>query len=361
MARTTITPQAIDNFLQREHSPLAGLGRNFVAEGARTGLDPRLLVAVTGAETSFGTTGNAMGIRNPFGLGPGKRYASVPAAIAAAADNLAGRLYKGSGLRTIPKIQGRWAPSGARNDPTGLNNNWTKNVSRYLAALGGDPSADVFSGAPGGPPLSAGLAAPTAGVSQFPLPPSQGQVTTSDPLQDKLLQDILYKQFGSPLIAAKLFAERNPTTSPTVAGPPAPTPLGVAGAGQPATIDLKLLKGHPLDRPGATTAQSVIDFAAKVAGVYGKPITLGTGTAHNQYVKGTRRQSAHWTGHAIDLPATGGALTHMGQSALVAAGADPAWARKQTGGVYNIGGYNILFNTNEGGNHYNHLHIGERH
>jgi predicted Zn-dependent protease len=35
-----------------------------------------------------------------------------------------------------------------------------------------------------------------------------------------------------------------------------------------------------------------------------------------------------------------------------------AEARKQTGGVFNIGGYNILFNTHVGGNHFNHLHIG---
>ena len=32
----------------------------------------------------------------------------------------------------------RWAPIGATNDPTQLNSNWYRNVSRYYAELGGD-------------------------------------------------------------------------------------------------------------------------------------------------------------------------------------------------------------------------------
>jgi hypothetical protein len=70
------------------------------------------------------------------------------------------------------------------------------------------------------------------------------------------------------------------------------------------------------------------------------------------------RQSQHWTGHAVDIAASGKALTRMGQAALIAAGADPKWARKQKGGLYNIGGRQIIFNTNEGGDHWNHLHLG---
>ena len=71
----------------------------------------------------------------------------------AAARNLGGNLYAGSGLTTIPAIQNRWAPSGADNDPTGLNNNWVRNVSTYYAELGGDPSTAVFTaGASTAPP-----------------------------------------------------------------------------------------------------------------------------------------------------------------------------------------------------------------
>lgn len=121
----------------------------------------------------------------------------------------------------------------------------------------------------------------------------------------------------------------------------------------------KLLKGHPLDRPGVPTGHAILNFAGQVASVYGHPITLGTGTAHNQ-MSTSGLQSAHWTGDALDLPAVGRQLIAMGQSALVAAGADPAWAGKQNGGLYNIGGKQIIFNTQEGGDHTNHLHIGLR-
>jgi hypothetical protein len=104
----------------------------------------------------------------------------------------------------------------------------------------------------------------------------------------------------------------------------------------------------------------IIGFARQVAGVYGKPLTIGTGTNHNQFVLGTNRQSAHWTGEAADIPASGAKLTRLGQAALIAAGMSPREARKQKGGLFNVGGRQIIFNSMEGGNHYNHLHIGIR-
>jgi cell wall-associated NlpC family hydrolase len=79
-------------------------------------------------------------------MGPGIVYPSWAAGIRAAAQNLGGNLYKGSGLVTIVAIRNRWAPAGAANDPSGLNSNWVRNVSTYLAELGGDPSAPVFTG-----------------------------------------------------------------------------------------------------------------------------------------------------------------------------------------------------------------------
>ena len=94
---------------------------------------------------------------------------------------------------------------------------------------------------------------------------------------------------------------------------------------------------------------------------YGRPITLGTGTAHNRLTT-SGNVSDHWAGNAIDLPATGRQLLRMGQSALIAAGMNPAQARRQKGGVFNITGrdgvrHQILFNTNVGGNHFNHVHV----
>lgn len=134
----------IDAYLAGKNSPLAGLGNVFVFQGTAVGLDPRLLVAISGAETSFGTYGPSQAIHNPFGMGPGIVYPTWPDAIAAAARNLGGNLYKGSGLVTIAQIQRRWAPLGAGNDPSNLNSNWYVNVSRYYADLGGDPNGTVF-------------------------------------------------------------------------------------------------------------------------------------------------------------------------------------------------------------------------
>lgn len=136
----------IDAYLASKGSPLAGLGATFVAEAGRVGLDPRMLVAITGAETSFGTYGPSQLIFNPFGLGPGMRFARWEDAIQRAAQNLGGHLYLADGRVTIPAIQQRWAPEGASNDPTGLNSNWTRNVSHNYAEQGGNPTGSVFTG-----------------------------------------------------------------------------------------------------------------------------------------------------------------------------------------------------------------------
>jgi cell wall-associated NlpC family hydrolase len=146
----------IDGYLAGRASPLTGLGAVFVTEARAVGLDPLFLVAIAGAETSFGTYGPSQAIHNPFGMGPHIVYGSWSESIRAAARNLGGDLYLGSGLTTVPAIQARWAPNGAGNDPTGLNSNWTRNVSTYLAELGGDPAAAVFTTLPAAPPAPAG-------------------------------------------------------------------------------------------------------------------------------------------------------------------------------------------------------------
>lgn len=170
----------LDAYLAAKGSPLAGLGNVFVYQSTSVGLDPRLLVAISGAETSFGTYGPSQTIHNPFGMGPGIVYPSWADSIASAARNLGGSLYKGSGLVTIPQIQRRWAPLGATNDPTNLNSHWYKNVSKYYAELGGDPNGSVFTDrrpgtaipvAPGvAPGIQGTVAAPSAYGAAVPVP-----------------------------------------------------------------------------------------------------------------------------------------------------------------------------------------------
>lgn len=111
------------------------------------------------------------------------------------------------------------------------------------------------------------------------------------------------------------------------------------------------------NRPGAPLQKAVLNFARAVSAQYGKPLTIGTGTNHNQFVIGTTRQSDHWTGHGADIPSSGAALTRLGQAALIAAGMPRRQALRQRGGLFNINGHQVIFNSMIGGNHYNHLHI----
>ena len=196
---------AIDSYLAARHSPLTGLGAVFVADGEATGVDPRLLVAITGGETSFGTYGPAQAIFNPFGLGPNIHFASWSAAIQAAATNLGGPLYRGSGLVTIPEIQARWAPLGAGNDPAGLNGNWQTDISQFYAQLGGNPSGSVMIGtsdtlvslSPVAPQI--GTAGPAAADTALTLLGVPNSADSPDGLNDSQLVQTVYQDQGVTL------------------------------------------------------------------------------------------------------------------------------------------------------------------
>jgi hypothetical protein len=97
-------------------------------------------------------------------------------------------------------------------------------------------------------------------------------------------------------------------------------------------------------------------FARKVAGVYGSPLTGSDGSGHSRLtVNGN--VSEHTTGNATDIPARGAKLVSMGRAALIAAGMPRAQAMKQSGGLFNVGNHQIIFNTHAGGDHTDHLHI----
>lgn len=155
----------IDQYLARYNSPLAGLGRVFVRRSKKEGIDPRLLVAIAGAESAFGKQVKP-GTFNPFGWGPHIPFDSWQQSIGTVAKGLADN-YFAEGYNTIPKIQRKWAPSGAANDPTNLNSNWTRNVTKFyneltkikpknapipgLAQVIFDPRGSWFNGVSAGP------------------------------------------------------------------------------------------------------------------------------------------------------------------------------------------------------------------
>ncbi len=261
----------IDGYLASKASPLTGLGAVFVTESRAVGLDPRFLVAISGAETSFGTYGPSQGIHNPFGMGPGIVYPSWSDGIGAAARNLGGNLYAGSGLTTIPAIQGRWAPSGADNDPTGLNNNWVRNVSTYYAELGGDPATAVF----------------TAGASTAPAATPATVTTATGP-------------GGAPVVSPAL-----PVIVPEVA-------LGSSGLGAAAAQEALGELGTRTVRGGQTPARG-FDAAGLVAWAYAEQgVTLPRGVVAQSRV-GTAVDPADLEpGDAVFFSDPTGLVEHVG-------------------------------------------------
>lgn len=148
-------------------------------------------------------------------------------------------------------------------------------------------------------------------------------------------------------------------TGPVSATGSPSSPSNAPGGTQSPTGKVTVAGGA--NRPGTTINPAVTNFVSQVAGLYGHPLTIGTGTNHSKLtINGT--VSDHWSGNGADVPLTGNALIKAGQDALIAAGMPAAKARKQTGGGYNVGGWQVIFNTDAPGwgDHTTHLHIGRR-
>lgn len=126
------------------------------------------------------------------------------------------------------------------------------------------------------------------------------------------------------------------------------------------------------NRPGAGLQKVLVDYVAQMAGLVGKPITITTGTNHDQYtVDGN--VSDHWDGHGADIGMAANNGTDDGPvgdrimtACLLLAGepAARASAEAERGGLYTLTpkGLRIqcIWKTDEGGNHHNHVHVGVR-
>lgn len=128
--------QQLRAYLQQKGSPLAKYTGAIWRAGRRYGVDPRLIVAISGQETGFGTYGPARQIKNAWGWGPHIPFRSWQDAIDTVARGLRTG-YLDQGLTTPDAIGRKWAPVGAANDPTGLNRSWSSGVNKILAEMGG--------------------------------------------------------------------------------------------------------------------------------------------------------------------------------------------------------------------------------
>lgn len=117
------------------------------------------------------------------------------------------------------------------------------------------------------------------------------------------------------------------------------------------------------NRPGVNMTPKVLGALDHLSAVSGEKVVVGTGTNHSQMTT-SGNVSDHWSGNGADIPLSGAELTKRGRQALMAYGMSPAEARKAQGGIYNLTWkgkrVQVIFNTTEGGNHWNHLHIGVR-
>jgi hypothetical protein len=138
----------IDAFLEAEGSPLAGHGPVFVANGIASDVDPRLIVAIAGAESSFGvnicTNYNAWNCFPPPDGYCNWPFSSWDDGIATVSKFIG--IWISKGYTTIPLIEARYCGSGCQN--------WIPNVtSFYNNYLGGNLS-DLQYVPPTGPYLS---------------------------------------------------------------------------------------------------------------------------------------------------------------------------------------------------------------
>ena len=116
---------------------LSGTSAHFINAGKKYDLDPNLLSAIAIHETGNGTSraanekNNIAGMMGKNGL---RSYDSVEESIFDMARNLR-QNYLNQGKTTVAAIGAKYAPVGAGNDPTGLNNHWVTGVNRQLNKL----------------------------------------------------------------------------------------------------------------------------------------------------------------------------------------------------------------------------------
>lgn len=191
---------------------------------------------------------------------------------------------------------------------------------------------------------------------------------------------------SNPLLAVLPVTAPDPTqyqravsTLQEIAGKPirfnVPRRTGAASAAE--TAKGKAILAPGADRAGTPTNQRITDFVSLVAGSIKRPITITTGTNHSQMTT-SGNVSDHWEGNAADIgmAANGGSDNSregdmIAGRALTLAGIPRLKARQmaQQGGVFNITPdsgplkgmrMQLLWKTDVGGNHHNHVHIGIR-
>ncbi|MGI2328504.1 glucosaminidase domain-containing protein [Planococcus sp. YIM B11945] len=139
VATSTANPSSLEfkpvQFMKMDsdlEGKLSGAAVHFINAGKKYNIDPNLLSSIAIHETGNGSSraanekNNVAGMMGKNGL---RSYNSVEESIFDMARNLR-QNYLDQGKSTIAEIGAKYAPVGASNDPTGLNNHWTNGVTR---------------------------------------------------------------------------------------------------------------------------------------------------------------------------------------------------------------------------------------
>jgi hypothetical protein len=161
----------IDSYLASKKSPIQGNGAVFVAAGLKYNVDPRLIVAIAGQESSFGTSWgcfkpSSFNAWSWFWAGGGDCVHSIFQSYADGIQNDQHGvtqgihvLYLTRGRNTIATIGQAYCTSGCGN--------WTANVTKFYTDLGGNPSDLTYS-----------VPVPTCTLSATPSTITAGDSTT---------------------------------------------------------------------------------------------------------------------------------------------------------------------------------------
>lgn len=371
------------SYFKSKGSPLAPYAGDFVTAADRWGLDWRLLPAISGIETSFGKAG--VGVTGPFGYGSASSWGTPQKAIELAAKALGSNAdtngfrayYKG--YSTIPEIAKTWAPAGAANDAGG-NAGWPSAVAQFFRELGGNPGSRVRGlgrNATVGDPSVTGVQSQYGGaMNDAMLPGAQTQGIGRMQINPQMSGDIkawldasenwAMTGAGEPDFQNLVGRMRSSTRTSVDATMP-------AGLGAP-TLPSNLPAPSRLPTGGVDTGRVVrggvggnwsgsLDKALQLQALAG--ITPSSQKRSRQ-ATASGGVSDHWQGsttsYAIDLPGNprDGRTDRAAQKIVAALGGPRNWG----GGnfVTTVGGYRyqVIWKSNDGGNHYDHIHLGVR-
>lgn len=357
-------PLDLGVFLKEKGSPLADYVPALMRVSNRYRIDPRFIVALAGAESSFGKISKG---HNAWGIGPHERFASWDAGLERVASLLR-RHYVGSGLKSVEKIGAKWAPIGAGNDPTNLNSNWTRNVRSIYQTLGGDPN-DVTKGWRKG-------AAPAV-VQKLPSQ-QPGPVTPPPPAELLRLGSMERAAFES---LGRIGRGESPTRTLRELSEQVLQEAQAVTAAKTTVADTQPKPSTTSDEDRVTTPQSKAQ-PLKAGGGWGGSYSIAKtfadlGKAHGLSVVSEKRErrntksggvSDHWTGskesYAFDLSNGGSPTPEMDAAAVRIAAQLGVRYDGKTPLVLTVtrNGYRIqvLYRTQVGGNHNDHLHVGVR-